>query len=177
MNEGAVAVSARRLIALLAPGSAEAEVSNTQNALFAGLGLVSAVAFPPMIPVGFVREEEAVARFNSLESGGAAPYLFSSLGLRWEGGGLFMAMESRGVWDSLRKLVAGCEDGPFPVAEGFILGCWEAAAETRSADLGEAPSIRFSSCSAALVTIRGAWGRREWWRELYFETTLKKPLR
>jgi len=177
MKKATGVVSARRLIALLAPGSAEAEVSNTQATLFAGLGLASAVAFPPMIPVGFVREEEAAARFSALEAGGAAPYVFCSAGLRWEGGGLFLALESGGVWDSLRRLAGDCEDGPFPVAEGFILGCWEAAAETRIADLGRAPCIRFSSCSAALVTIHGAWDRKNWWRELYFETTLKKPLR
>ena len=177
MKEDTGALSARRLIALIAPGSAEAEVSETQAALFADLGLVSAVAFPPMIPLGFVREEEAAARFNALEAGGASPYVFRSAGLRWEGGGLFLALESGGVWDSLRRLAGDKENGPFPIAEGFIMGCWEAAAETRNADLGEVPRISFSSCSAALITVLGAWDRGDWWRELYFETTLKKPLR
>ncbi len=177
MKEDTGALSARRLIALLAPGSAEAEVSRTQAALFADLGLASAVAFPPMIPLGFVREEEAAARLNALSAGGAAPYLFRSTVLRWEGGGLFLALESDGVWDCLRGLAGDCGDGPFPVAEGFILGCWEAGGEARNAELGKAPSIRFSSCSAALVTLLGAWDRKDWWRELYFEITLKKPLR
>jgi hypothetical protein len=166
----------RRLIALLAPGSAEAEVSRAQNALFAASGLSSAAALPPMIPVGFVGETDAAARLDAIRRGVRAPYLFRSLSLRWEDGGLYLALETGGVWKSLRAL-GGWDEGPFPAAEGFVMGCWEAAPETRRSIDRPIPSFSFSSCSAALVILRAAWEKRDWWRELYTEIVFRKPLR
>jgi hypothetical protein len=144
-------VSTRRLIVLFAPGSVEAEISKTQNALFDAHGLASAVALPPMIPVGFVREGDAEERF--------------------------LALESEGLWESLRGVVGESDGDPFPVAEGFILGCWDAAEKARDVMRSEAPSLKFSSCSAALLILHAAWGGGQWWRELYVEIAGKKPLR
>ncbi len=43
-----------RLLALLAPGSIEAEVVALQQAVFAEHGFVSAIALPPLVPVRFL---------------------------------------------------------------------------------------------------------------------------
>jgi hypothetical protein len=175
-------MSPRHLIALLAPGSVEAAVSGIQNALFAEHGRVSAIALQPLIPIGFIGEADAAERFDEVCGGARSPYLFRTRGLRWEAGGLFMAVDSGGVWPTLRERVLrdrlrGGEIDAFPVAEGFILGFREPEPDAKAALRSDAPETVFSSCSAALISIHAAWEEREGWRELSLEILRTRPLR
>ncbi len=165
----------RHLIALLAPGSVEAEVSRVQETLFADGGFASALALPPMIPLGFISAGGAERRLDETARKKAGPFVFRSLGLRRENGGLILSLDTRGAWGSLRADPGGWEDGPFAAAEGFILGCWEADAEQKIET--EMPSLVFSSCRIARVHISGPREDREWWKELYVEILQSRPLR
>jgi hypothetical protein len=170
------------LIALLPPGSVEAEVSALQNALFEEYGSPSVVALPPLIPVGFVEESPSAARHaaEGLEAVCAAarsPYFFRSRGLRWQEGCLFLGLESGGAWGSLRSALGYARSGPFPAAEGFVLGLWDLRGEAADVPSRVVPPVGFSSCSAALLTITASWGDERWWRELYVEIAERRPLR
>ncbi len=170
------------LIALLAPGSVEAEVGKAQNAVFSSYGLVSAVSLPPFIPIGFVPDGEGREFFGKMGKPGRSPYNFKIAGFAWEGGGLFLSVDSGGIWKGLQREVTEALGGQaelaprlFAPAEGFCFGCWEAAEEQRAGIRVEVPSLRFSSCALALVSIMvGAW---PWWRDVRMEIIGKRPLR
>jgi hypothetical protein len=172
----------KHLIALLPPGSVEAEVSVLQNALFDTYGSPSAIALPPLIPVGFVEEGPAAAvraaeGLAAVCAAARSPYFFRSRGLQWERGCLFVGMESAGAWELLRASLGASGDGPFPVAEGFVLGLWDIGATSAAAPGLAVPSVGFSSCSAAILDIMASWEDERWWRELYVEISEKRPLR
>jgi hypothetical protein len=177
-------LSSRLLLALLAPGSAEAAVCRVQDSLFSRYGLASAVALAPFIPVLFLPPAGLPGGLASLGRGIPSPR-FSVTGTRWEGGGLWLTVESGGAWKALREEAraaaasdAGTAAAPlFPETEGFPLGCWEVPAEERRGISVEAPVLRFSSCLLALARITVGESRREWWTEVYLDTLEERPLR
>ncbi len=174
--------SSRLLVALLAPGSVEAEVGKAQNAIFSSYGFVSAVALPPLIPIGFVPDGKGRELIAGMRKPVHSPYVFKTTALAWEGGCLYLCVESDGVWAGLRREVTEALGGQaelaprlFAPAEGFCLGCWEAAEEQRAGIRVDVPSLRFSSCALALVSITVGVG--QWWRDVRMEIVGKKPLR
>ena len=170
------------LVALVAPGSVEAEVGRLQARLFAAHGLVSAQALPPLIPVSFVATV-ATTRGLLLELDHciSAPWRIRVTGTQWVEGSLYLGVDSAGAWAALRtraQELCGVEPHSiFPAAEGFFLGCGEAAAEERDRIRPEAPEAAFTSCVVALVRIETAYTGEGWWREVYWEIAEQKPLR
>ncbi len=111
-----------RLLALLVPGSIEAEIGALQQAVFAEHGLVSAIALPPLVPVRFL-PVDAPPRLPQVPGREVAVrFAVRVTKPAWSGGHLFVGVETDGAWAALR----GDErwtDGPalFPCFEGFFL--------------------------------------------------------
>jgi hypothetical protein len=176
------------LLALLAPGSVEAAVCREQDAIFREHGLVSAIALPPLVPVAFLgrglqdrAEGEELPRgfLGRIERAVRAPYRFTVAGMAWEGGALFLALDSGGVWRALRAACAPETGGPdlFPVFEGFFLGCVEATDAQRESIRAQAYGASFSSVSLALVSILTPEAGAGWWSEVSCAVEEEKPLR
>ena len=170
------------LLALLAPGSIEAEVGRLQGRIFSQYGLASALALPPLIPVAFLPADFAVrGLLDALNRSVRSPYRIDTGLAVWEAGALFLSVDSGGLWSGLREgahaLGVGACDGPFPVFEGFFLGCGDATAAQREAIRPAQPSLGFTSSALALIGIGTPKGTLEWWREVYCETLEQKPLR
>jgi hypothetical protein len=168
------------LLALFAPGSVEAEVGAVQQGLFSSYGLASACAISPLIPVVFLAPDAGIP-IESIGKAAPSPYMFASKGLQWEGGTLYLSLDTAGVWDALRKeiLEAGlaAEESLFPPHEGFCLGSWEASEiDRRNIDVA-APLLRFSSCALAILSLSVSTERPAWWREVHTEVTERRPLR
>ncbi len=100
-------LAANFLLALLPPGSIEAAVGRIQNAIFRAYGLLSAVSLPPLVPISFASESEAPRLFESLGGSIPSPYRFKARGYCREGAGLFLGLESGGVWETLRREAEG----------------------------------------------------------------------
>jgi hypothetical protein len=165
----------RLLVALLSPGSIEAEVGKLQAALFSAHGYVSAAALPPLIPVAFLPPGDRSMPLESLGKRIPSPYIIEGSGLEWGDGSLFLSLDTGGIWEGIRAEIA--EAGAlFVPHEGFCLGCWEAGAADRAAVKPEVPPLRFSSCTLALISLKVAAGA-EWWREVHTEILKKRPLR
>ncbi|MGO9409495.1 MAG: hypothetical protein ACLQCB_01945 [Spirochaetia bacterium] len=175
----------RTLLALLAPGSVEAEVGRLQQRIFKDHGLVSSVALPPLLPVAFLPDNGPRRGFLAgLNAAVTAPYCMTLAGLAWHDGWLYLGVDSGGVWTSLRAAalspahaVGGAEAaGFFPEREGFFLGCIEADARQRELIQPHLPEGRFTSAALALMRIDVAEGGA-WWREVLMETLEEIPLR
>ena len=170
------------LVALVAPGSVEAEVGRLQASLFAAHGLVSAQALPPLIPVSFIvpgaPTSGLLVELNHCIS---APWRIRVTGTQWVEGSLYLGVDSAGTWAALRtraRELCGAEPPSlFPAAEGFFLGCGEAAPEERDRIRPAAPAASFTSCVVALVRIETVHAGEGWWREVYWEIAEQKPLR
>jgi hypothetical protein len=180
------------LLALLAPGSIEAAVGRAQEAIFREHGLVSAIALPPLVPVAFFGggegegggEGDPLPRgfLGRVERAVRAPYLFTVMGIAWEAGALFLALDSGGAWDALRAACAAETGetggaGLFPAFEGFFLGCLEATRGQRESIHVEMPDARFSSASLAVARISTPSSGESWWRDLCCTIDEEKPLR
>ncbi|HVP18965.1 MAG TPA: hypothetical protein VMU36_08195 [Spirochaetia bacterium] len=168
------------LLAMLAPGSAEAEIGRVQQHIFADHGLVSAVALPPLVPVAFLAELERVSRRGlllELNASVVSPYRIALTGLCWREGWLYFAFHSGGVWESLRAAAPPATQGLFPAFEGFFLGCGESKPEHREMIRPPLPAIGFTSSSLALIEITTARLDGAWWREVSTETLEEIPLR
>lgn len=194
------------LLAVLGPGSVEAAVGRVQEAIFREHGLVSALALPPLVPVAFLGggEGDPLPRglLGRLERAVRAPYRFTVTGTAWEGGALFLALDSGGVWRALKEACAAelaraselpraselarVDESPrierdgaglFPAFEGFFLGCVEATPAQRQSIHVEAPEARFSSASLAVARISTAVEGQHWWREICCTIEEEKPLR
>jgi hypothetical protein len=167
-----------RLLALLVPGSIEAEVGALQQAVFADHGFVSAIALPPLVPVRFV-PAESPARLPQVPGREVtAGFAVRTTGPAWSGGHLFLGLDTGGAWRALR----GDErwgDGPalFPCHEGFFLGCAEAAPEARDSVVAPAMDRRFSSTDIALVTIVVPDEGTDWWSDVRWRIEERRPLR
>ena len=170
------------LVALVAPGSVEAEVGRLQASLFAAHGLVSAQALPPLIPVSFLMPGAPTrGLLVELDHCIRAPWRIRVTGTQWVEGSLYLGVDSAGTWAVLRtraQELCGVEPPSlFPAAEGFFLGCGEAAPEERDRIRPAAPTASFTSCDVALVRIETAQTGEGWWREVYWEIAEQKPLR
>ncbi len=167
------------LVALVPPGSVEAEMGKVQAAIFAETGLASAIALPPLMPVAFASAAPGRDFLDDLDRSVRAGWSARTAGIVWVGAWLFLAVDTGGLWNGLRERAragAGAEPScPFPAAEGFCLGCVDAAPDQRSRIAPAIPQLSFSSCSLAVMRLESP--REEWWRELYWEILEEKPLR
>jgi hypothetical protein len=183
----------RSLVALLAPGSVEAEVGRVQQRIFHDHGFVSSVALPPLVPVAFLAGEppaaqdqdqdqdqervhrDLLARLNAAVS---APYRVMLAGAQWCDGWLYLRVDSGGVWGALRAAAAANEaPGWFPASEGFFLGCREAGVEQRGLIQPLLPSGGFTSSRLAVVLLDTAEEENVWWRRVSMEILDEIPLR
>jgi len=168
-----------RLVALIVPGSAEAEIAAVQARLFGEHGLASAVAVPPLVPVAFVGEVPR-GLLGDLDAAVSAPWRMRTDGWAWVDGALYARIDAEGAWEAVRaRALERCgheTDTLFPVGEGFFLGCSDASADVRAAIRPVVPVLSFSSCSVAVVRLE-APDRGAWWRELYWEVLEERPLR
>jgi hypothetical protein len=196
------------LLAILAPGSIEAEVGRIQEEVFRARGFVSAIALEPLVPVAFLAADpgEALPRgfLDGLDRAVQAPLriaAFPAASVRWGRGALFLGLDTGGAWTALRRACTGSRaaaaqvrtaagrPGLFPVAEGFFLGCLEAAGtqrrsvarEVRQIARGQASRaavpIAFSSATLAVVRITTPARGSRWWREVSCEVVAERPLR
>jgi hypothetical protein len=170
------------LVALFAPGSIESEVGKVQAALFSAHGLASAQALPPLIPIAFLDAGRATRGLLSEMNGSIRPgWRMRLTGALWAEGHLYAGVDSGGAWRSLRTRaleMCGAEKGSlFPAAEGFYLGCGDAAPEEKSLISPAVPGVSFSSCTIALLKVRAAFEGAGWWKELSWEVVEERPLR
>ncbi|MGA2613552.1 MAG: hypothetical protein ABSG38_08870 [Spirochaetia bacterium] len=173
------------LLALLAPGSVEAEVGRVQQAIFAEHGLVSSIALPSLMPVAFLASDEPRrGLLAELNAAVAAPYRIVFTGLSWQEGWLYLGVDSGGAWLSLRAAAlaafaheTGGKPGLFPAFEGFFLGCAEAQAEHRGLIRPSLPAGGFTSSVLSLMRIDAAGAGGAWWREVSTEILEELPLR
>jgi len=167
-----------RLLALLAPGSIEAEVGRLQQAVFAAHGFVSAIALMPLVPVRFL-PVDAPPRLPQVPGREVAAGFAVRVAMpAWSGGHLFLGLETDGAWAALR----GDErwsDGPalFPCFEGFFLGCAEAAPEVRGSVVVPPMDRRFSSLDITVMTIAVPDEGVDWWQEVRWQIDERRPLR
>lgn len=167
-----------RLLALLAPGSIEAEVGALQQAVFSEHGYVSAIALPPLVPVRFL-PLDAPARLPQVPGRDVAKgFVVRVTGAAWRSGHLFLSLDTGGAWSALRG-DDRWSDGPpaFPCFEGFYLGCSEAGPSERSAVRVPATDRRFSSVDVALMSITVFDEGPDWWREVRWQVDDRRPLR
>ncbi len=169
------------LIALLPPGSVEAEVGKVQQSVFSTCGTLSAIALPPLIPIGFVRPAtEPAGLLASLNARASAPYRIRFGGFSRHAGFLYLAIDSGGLWNELRKGIEGAladDEGLFPGFEGFFLGCAKPDQELAVVDAPEFFDSSFSSCRLALLILQSRRSRESWWREVSWEIVTEIPLR
>jgi len=167
-----------RLLALLAPGSIEAEVGALQQAVFAAHGFVSAIALPPLVPVRFLPVDAAPRLPQVPGRGVTAGFVVRVTGPAWSDGHLFLGLETGGAWPGLRG-DGRWTDGPplFPCFEGFYLGCLESEPGSRAALAVPAMDRRFSSLDLALVSIEVPDDRADWWSEVRWQIEDRRPLR
>ena len=176
-----------RLVALIPPGSVQAEIGRLQAGILNRFGLASSQVLPPLVPVLFLGAGGSEsALLEQLDGAIRAPWRMATQGLSWVEGHLFLRVESAGAWSMLQaRARASCaaeSDALFPVVEGFFLGCGEATREQREAVQAEAvsveaPAVAFSSCAVAVMKIEAPGERAGWWREVYWEVLEQKPLR
>lgn len=167
-----------RLLALLAPGSIEAEVSALQQAVFSDRGCVSAIALPPLVPVRFL-PADTPARLPQVPGRHvSAGFTVRSTGPAWSGGHLFLALDTGGAWSALRG-DDRWTDGPplFPCFEGFYLGCCESEPGSREVPAVPAMDRRFTSVDLAIVSITVPKDGADWWREVRWQVDDRRPLR
>jgi hypothetical protein len=187
------------LLALRAPGSIEAEVCRIGEGIFRARGFVSAIALEPLVPVAFldVGPGGALPRgfLESIDRAVRAQWRITAspaAAARWKGGALFLCLDTGGAWQALRRACARARAGTpglFPVAEGFFLGCLEAAGDKRRAVAREArqliagpggrpaAAVAFTSATLAAIRITTPARGSRWWREVSCEVVAERPLR
>ncbi|HSV93699.1 MAG TPA: hypothetical protein VLH81_11510 [Desulfobacterales bacterium] len=167
-----------RLLALLAPGSIEAEIGALQQAVFAEHGFVSAIALPPLVPVRFLPVDVPPRLPQVPGREVAARFAVRVAQPAWSGDHLFLGIETDGAWVALR----GDErwsDGPvlFPCFEGFFLGCAEAMPELRGSIVVPPMERRFTSPDITVMTIVVPDEGADWWRDVSWQIDDRRPLR
>ncbi len=175
--EAEAPLRAHLLLAILAPGSVEAEVGRVQQRIFADHGLVSSIALQPLVPVAFLADQAPrpglLARLNASV---AAPYRIAFAGLCWHEGWLYLALESGGLWSRLRAAAPEETPGLFPAFEGFFLGAAEAGKGQREQIRPPLPNLGFTSSSLAMIRVKAA-DAPAWWRSVSTEVMEEIPLR
>ncbi len=179
--EAEAAPRAHLLLAILAPGSVEAEVGRVQQRIFAAHGLVSSIALPPLVPVAFLADRTPrPGLLAGLNASVSAPYRIAIAGLCWHEGWLYLALDSGGLWKSLRAALRaaapGETSGLFPAFEGFFLGCAEAGEAQRQQIRPPLPTLGFTSSSLAMMRLQAA-DAPAWWRRVSTEIIGEIPLR
>jgi hypothetical protein len=169
-----------RLLAILAPGSVEAEVGRLQQAVFASRGLVSAIALPPLVPVRFLDPAAPVGIPEPPGKEVPRGWRATSAALSSSADSLFLGLDTRGAWRALRSdgRYRGGE-GLFEEEEGFLLGCpgQEKDAEPRRPGVAlTVPTLAFSSADLAIISI-AVPGTGPWWMQLSWEIEDRRPLR
>jgi hypothetical protein len=166
-----------RLLALLAPGSIEAEIGALQQQVFADLGHVSSIALPPLVPVRFLALEASPRLPPVPGRNVSAGFVVEVTGLAWDGGELFLGLDTGGAWSALRA-DDRWSDGPalFACSEGFYLGCPQRPAAGPDALGIPFPDRRFSSLDLALMSIEADCGA-EWWNRVIWQIDDRRPLR
>jgi len=170
------------LVAIMAPGSAEARIGRVQAALFSSSGLLSAQALPPLVPVAFVQPPRSVTGFlSTLASRAGSPWRVRTARFFWCDGWLFLGTSTDGMWGRVREAAArAAQPAPgslFPVAEGFFAGCGEARQEGSIAAATAVPDLWFSAARIVLLKIQSPREQGEWWREVRWEIVESHPLR
>jgi hypothetical protein len=167
-----------RLLALLAPGSIEAEIGALQQAVFSEHGCVSAIALPPLVPVRFL-PVDALPRLPEVPGRGVpAGFVVRVTGPAWSAGHLFLGLDTGGAWSGLRA-DSRWSDGPplFPCFEGFYLGCPESGPGISDARHLTPTDRRFSPVDIALMSISVPDEGMEWWNEVQWQIEDRRPLR
>ena len=170
------------LIALLPPGSVEAEVGKIQQSIFAEHGLVSAVALPPLIPVASLLPGEPPGDLlKTLNARVSAPYRIRLRGTTaWHRGFLYLAVDSGGLWHELRD-GSPCDSDEAPTLlpgfEGFFLGCSEADSRLRELIHPAVPETGYTSTRLARMIVEIPGPQDAWWREVSWEIVEEIPLR
>jgi hypothetical protein len=170
------------LAALIAPGSIESEVGKVQAGLFSDHGLASAEVLPPLVPIAFLDAARIGPGFLLEMNRAVRPgWRISMTGPRWVEGHLYAGVDSGGAWSLLRECALGRSSAEtsclFPVAEGFYLGCSEAAAEVKSLIQPLLPPVSFTSCLLALVRISASLAGLDWWQSVSWELAEERSLR
>ena len=167
-----------RLLALLAPGSIEAEIGALQQAVFADHGCVSAIALPPLVPVRFL-PADAPPRLPQVPGRDVtAGFVVRVTGPAWCEGHLFLGLDTGGAWSALRA-DRRWSDGPqlIPCFEGFYLGCPEPQLAGGGGLRLASGDRRFSSVDVALVTVSVPDEGAAWWSEVHWQVDDRRPLR
>lgn len=167
-----------RLLALLAPGSIEAEIGALQQALFSAHGFVSTIALPPLVPVRFL-PADASPRLPQVPGREVnAGFVVRVTGPAWSAGHLFLGLDTGGAWSALRA-DSRWSDGPplFPCFEGFFFGCPESEPGSRDTLRIPSPDRRFSSVDLALMSIAVPADGMDWWSEVHWQIEDRRPLR
>jgi hypothetical protein len=169
------------LVAVVAPGSIEACIGRVQEGIFAGHGLASAAALPPLIPVAFLAAPAPRGLLAAAARSVSAPWRVRTTHASWEQDWLFLGVSSGGMWRALRDFVRAAAPAapasPFPAAEGFFAGCGEATPAQRALLAPSLPQLSFSSASLALIAVSCLAGRDDWWRSVRWEFLETRPLR
>jgi hypothetical protein len=167
-----------RLLALLAPGSIEAEVAALQQAVFAEYGFVSAIALPPLVPVRFLPADASLRLPQVPGREVTAGFVVRTKDPAWSAGHLFFCLDTGGAWSALRT-DSRWSDGPslFPCFEGFFLGCSESEPAARARLVVPVMNRRFSSIDLVLMSIAVPDDRADWWSEVHWQIDDRRPLR
>jgi hypothetical protein len=167
-----------RLLALLAPGSIEAEIAALQQAVFSGHGFVSAIALPPLVPVRFLPADAPLLLPQVPGREVTAGFVVRATGTAWSEGHLFLALDTGGAWSGLRVDDRWSDSPPlFPCFEGFFLGCSESEPADRTSLVVPEMSRRFSSVDLALMSISVPDDGPDWWTEVRWQIDDRRPLR
>ena len=176
------------LLAISPPDHIEQPLDRLRERLFRRHALVSALALPPLLPLGFL-EEEAVPGLRGVLEGLRAAFPLEAGGIREEEGALFLAVDSGGSWAALREAIGRARPlrpGFLPLREGFFLACLEPGAPPE--DLLGAPSAggppwppapplgRFSPRGFSLLEIHSE-PPLPWWRDVRWSEILSLPFR
>jgi hypothetical protein len=170
------------LVAMIPPGSVQAEIGRLQADVFGRFGLASSQALPPLMPVQFINAGGSDRHLlEQLDGAVSAPWRMTTGRLSLVEGHLFLGVDSMGVWASVRgqarQRSVPNADALFPAAEGFFLGRGGAVSDPGPADPEPVLPVSFSSCAIVVIRIEAPRGAAEWWREVYWEVLEQRPLR
>ena len=167
-----------RLLALLAPGSIEAEIAALQQAVFSEHGFVSAIALPPLVPVRFLPADAPLRLPQVPGREVTTGFVVRATGTAWNDRHLFLGLDTGGAWSALRA-DDRWSDGPplFPCFEGFFLGCSESEPAARARLVVPVMDRRFSSVDLALMSVSVPDDGSDWWTEVHWQIDDRRPLR